>query len=279
MTKYNKYITMEKQMLAIIDPAITDTIKDIRRLSPQMYNESFFEYAWAMDNGNGVRLSYGNINPDTVMELFSITNPKNIEIIEALKKYKADAPRLIRSALLNGLSQGKSYSKMMRDIQKALNMIAYKALRIVRTEGQRAINTAQYDLYLTAKNKGIEGNEVWDAALDNRTRDSHRDADGQVKGEKGVKGKFVINGWPALYPLDRDLPAEESINCRCRTRFEVDGYAPQLRRTRDQGVIPYQTYDEWKKNYGPTTSRPKRKTSSSLEKIIGAFNAEDLNSE
>jgi uncharacterized protein with gpF-like domain len=228
-----------------------------------------------MDNGNGVRLSYGNINPDTINELFSITNPKNIEMINALKNYKLSAKTAIRNALLSGLSQGKSYSKMMRDIQKALNMIAYKALRIVRTEGQRAINTAQYDLYLTAQNKGIEGNEVWDATLDGRTRDSHGRADGQIKKD----GYFIIDGQKALYPLDPNLSADQSINCRCHVRFEVDGYAPQLRRTRDQGIIPYQTYEEWKKNYGPTTNRPTRKTSSSLEKIIGAFNAEDLNSE
>jgi hypothetical protein len=246
-----------------------------------MYNESFFEYAWAMDNGNGVRLSYGNINPDTINELFSITNPKNIEMINALKNYKLSAKTAIRNALLSGLSQGKSYSKMMRDIQKALNMIAYKALRIVRTEGQRAINNGQYDLYLKAEQQGIEGEEIWDATLGakpGRTRrHDHQIMDGTAKEKDGYF--HLPNGEKALYPLDPNLSAEQSINCACRARFQVDGYAPQLRRTRDQGIIPYQTYDEWKKNYGPTTNRPKRKTSSSLEKIIGAFNAEDLNSE
>lgn len=278
MTKYNKYATMEKQMIRLLDPAIASTIKDIKKLSPELYNESFFRYAWAMDNGNGVRLSYGTINPDTINELFSITNPKNIEMINALKNYKTGAKTSIRNALLNGLSLGKNYASMAKDIKKALNIIAFKALRIARTEGQRAINTAQYDLYLKAEQQGIEGDEVWDATLDGRTRPAHGLADGQKKGEKGVEGYFIIGRQKARYPLDPNLSADQSINCRCRIRYEVAGFAPTIRRTRDQGIIPYQTYEEWKKNYGPTIKRPEPKKSS-LEKVIGKFAADDLNSE
>lgn len=247
MTKYNKYATMEKQFLSLLDPALKETIKDIKRLSPEMYNASFFQYAWAMDNGNGVRLSYGNLNPDTINELFSITNPKNIEMINALKNYNDNAKKAIRNALLSGLSQGKSYAAMISDLSAALNVVGWQALRIIRTEGQRAINTAQTDLYTKAKAQGIEGNEIWDATLDGRTRKTHQAADGQKKNDEGY---FIIGGYKALYPVDPNLPAEESINCRCHTRFEVSGYSPQLRRTRDQGIIPYQTYSDWEKNYG-----------------------------
>lgn len=248
MTRYNKYITMEKQMVDLLNPTLQATSKQIQRLLPEMYSESFFEYAWAMDNGAGVRLGYGTFNPYNQAELFSITNPKNIEMANALKNYTKSGKQIIQSALLNALGSGKSYSRMIKDLAKGLGIVNYKALRILRTEGQRAINKGQSDLYLKAEEKGIEGNEVWDATLDNRTRATHGQMDG-VK--KSADGYFHGAIGKALYPLDPNLPAEESINCRCHTRFEIAGYSPQIRRTRDEGIIPYQDYTDWKKEYHP----------------------------
>ena len=49
MTKYNKYQTMERDLLKYLDPAITANIKSVKKLLPEMYNESFFHYAWAID--------------------------------------------------------------------------------------------------------------------------------------------------------------------------------------------------------------------------------------
>lgn len=35
-------------------------------------------------------------------------------------------------------------------------------------------------------------------------------------------------------------------NCRCDTRFEIEGFAPEIRRSREDGLIPQQTYEQWK---------------------------------
>lgn len=248
MTKYNKYQTMEKQILKVLEPAIAKNISDIKKLLPEQYNESFFRYAWAMDQAVGVNLNYGVLNQNMINELFSITNPKNIELANALKNYAPNAKKYLRNALLQNLSIGKSYASMIKDIRTGLNKTYNEAIRLIRTEGQRALNKGQNDLYLKAMSAGVEGVDVWDATLDGRTRQTHARADGQKRNSEGY---FIIGGYQARYPLDENLPAEESVNCRCRLRFEIDGYSPQLRRTRDQGIIPYQTYDEWEKNYGP----------------------------
>jgi SPP1 gp7 family putative phage head morphogenesis protein len=247
MTKYNKYQTMEKQILKVLEPAIAKNIADIKKLLPEQYNESFFHYAWAMDQAVGVNLNYGVLNQNMINELFSITNPKNIELANALKNYGPNAKKYLRNALLRNLSIGKSYASMIKDIRTGLNKTYNEAIRLIRTEGQRALNKGQNDLYLKAKNAGVEGVDVWDATLDGRTRASHQRMDGVKRNEDGY-----FEPIHARYPLDENLPAEESINCRCRLRFEIEGYSPQLRRTREQGIIPYQTYDEWEKNYGPT---------------------------
>lgn len=247
MTAYNKYQTLEKQLLDILAPAIKANIKEIARLAPEMYQESFFHYGWAMDQASGINISYGSINMDTITELYSITNPKNIELMNALKNYPLNAKKYIRNALLNGLTIGKSYGSMVKDFQNALNKSAFEALRIIRTEGQRAINKGQDDLYMKAIEAGVEGNMVWDATLDHRTRPDHGRMDGVKKSADGYYHGAIGK---AQYPGDPNLPADQSINCRCHERFEIDGYSPQLRRTRDGGIIPYTKYDEWIKDKG-----------------------------
>lgn len=248
MTKYNKYITMEKEMIKILDPAIVKVITQIKRLGPDQYNQAFFHYAWAIDQASGINISWGTINQDTIRELYSITNPKNIEMAEALHNYGPKARRYLRNALLQNLPIGKSYASMIKDIRNGLNKTYNEAIRIIRTEGQRALNKGQDDLYLRALGKGIEGKIIWDATLDGKTRITHRQMDGVAKSEDGY---FYGAIGKATRPLDEvNLPAEEVINCRCRERFEIEGYAPQLRRTREQGIIPYQTYEQWENNYG-----------------------------
>jgi hypothetical protein len=44
--------------------------------------------------------------------------------------------------------------------------------------------------------------------------------------------------------------SSEDIRCRCAMREEIAGYEPKVRRARDEGIIPYQRYDEWAKAKG-----------------------------
>ena len=62
-----------------------------------------------------------------------------------------------------------------------------------------------------------------------------RDDDGMFRGAIGE----------APYPGWEGLPAEERINCRCDIRFEIEGFEPDIRRSRDNGVLPYQRYEDW----------------------------------
>ena len=110
MTKYNKYSTMEDQILKKLEPALKNNIKTIQKLLPEQFQQSFFQYAWALDNGTGLRLSWGLVNLKSLLAPFDITNPKNIYIQNALKNYSLNAKKNIRSALLNGLSQGKPFA-------------------------------------------------------------------------------------------------------------------------------------------------------------------------
>jgi hypothetical protein len=261
MTAYNKYATMEKSIVAKLDPALAETKKVIKRLMPEQYNEAFFRHAWAIDEATGLAISWGTVDTEKMRRLFDITNPKNIELKNALKNYPAKAKMVIRNTLLNGITLGLSFDQMARKLNDGIDKIASSAMTIARTEGMRAINAGTSDAYLVAKSKGVEGNEIWDATLDGRTRATHGAADGQARGDDGF---FNVGGYKAQYPGDPNLPAEESINCRCHLRFEIEGYSPQLRRTREQGVIPFQTYEEWKsgRKGGGIAKAPKSATPS-----------------
>ena len=117
-------------------------------------------------------------------------------------------------------------------------------MRILRTEGQTAANAAQTDSYTKARAQGVDGIRVFDATLDGRTRPVHGEADGQHEDKEGM---FSLGGEKTPYPAWAGLSAGNRINCRCRTRFQIEGYAPQLRRTRDEGIIPYATFIDWKR--------------------------------
>jgi len=239
MTRYNRLVTAERQMLEALNPALRANLATIRRLQPEQYGEAFFRYAWTIDNGAGVRLAWGVLNRDVILE-----NIANQFAKISLRRYGAEARLRVRTALNEGLSQGKPYQTMARDLKRALDTTFANAIRIIRTEGQTAANAWQEDAYMWAQRKGVEMDIVWDATLDGRTRPEHGAADGQ---KRGAEGLFTIGGERAPYPAWEGLSAGLRINCRCHLRAQVKGYEPPLRRTRDQGIIPYQTYTEWSK--------------------------------
>jgi SPP1 gp7 family putative phage head morphogenesis protein len=240
MSKYSRLTALEIQIIAIIKPATSKIVSILKRVPPEMYGEAFFAYAWAMDQATEIALKWGVLNRDAVLE--NLDNP--IDRI-AVERYKATAPMRARQALQNGLISGQSYTAMMKDFKKGLNILNFEAIRILRTEGQTAQNAGQADTYIKAKAQGVEGRRKFDASLDGRTRPTHGAADGEFENEKGL---FKIGSEFAPYPAYAGLSAAERIQCRCRTHFEIEGYEPQLRRTRDEGIIPYQTYSQWQDN-------------------------------
>ena len=239
MTKYNRLATAEKQLIQTLNPAIIKNLATIKRLRPEQYEAAFFRYAWAVDNAGGIRIAWGVLNKDVILE-----NIANEFLKISTKRYGADARLSVRAALNEGLSQGKSYQKMARDLKGAIDTTYSRAIRIIRTEGQTAANAGQEDAYTWARQKGVELDMIWDATLDGATRPDHGAADGQVRDTEGM---FTIGGERTPYPAWEGLTAGQRINCRCRLRAEIDGYAPALRRDRERGVQPYQTYSEWAK--------------------------------
>ncbi len=249
MTQYNRLATMSKSIVGSMNAATRANVRVFDRLRPQLYDESFFRYAWAIDQDAGVSIAWGVVNPDIVLENLS---SEFYRISRAT--YGPEARATVRRALNVGLAQGKSYPQMMRNIRRAFDITSGRAMRIVRTEGQTSVNAGQDDLYTRAQAKGIQGDRIWDSTLDDRTRPTkpsdkfnHRNMDGQKK--RDGLFHFITGIDPtAPFPAWQGLSAGNRVHCRCRERFQIEGYPPQIRRTREQGVIPYTTYGNWKKD-------------------------------
>lgn len=99
-----------------------------------------------------------------------------------------------------------------------------------------ALNAGRMDAFRAAAEAepDIEFEKVWLAAEDTRTRETHREADGQ---RVPLESPFSVGGFDLRFPGDPTGPAQEVINCRCtlllveRGEF-VDLSDRQMKRSR-----------------------------------------------
>ncbi len=114
----------------------------------------------------------------------------------------------IRKALAEGFAEGESIQQLTKRIEGYFEGNAKaRATMIARTETIAASNAGAVDRY--AK-EGIQQKE-WFAAMDERTRDTHAAADGQIV---GIDENFRVGGDSMPAPGQGSDPAE-NINCRC----------------------------------------------------------------
>lgn len=139
--------------------------------------------------------------------------------------------------------------KNVRNINNVSQSGLNNAKRIARTEGHRIQQTSTRDAQLAAKARGADVVKQWDAALDGRTRDSHRHVDGEIR---ELDEKFS-NG--LMFPGDPSGPAAEVINCRCtsdtRARWALDESELEILKERAEyfGLDKTEQFEEFKEKY------------------------------
>ena len=128
--------------------------------------------------------------------------------------------KTITQEVSRGIASSLPYSDIARNINNVARSGLYNAKRIARTEGHRIQQTSARDAQEAAQARGADVVKQWDAALDGRTRDSHRRVDGEIR---ELDEKFS-NG--LMFPGDPAGEAAEVINCRCtsntRARWALD---------------------------------------------------------
>ena len=201
-----------------------------------------------IENGLNINTSYTLYDRDTVANL--IKNDPDI-----LKRPTLDKnldlrwnKKLFQSHITQGILQGESIDNLAKRVALgATQQDMNAAIRNARTSTTCAQNAGRTQSYQRAVNMGIKLYQVWLAALDSRTRSSHRHMDGEKV--KVVKGKQVKFSNGLRYPADPDGRPEEVWNCRCTlvTSFDENEDFSDIKERANK--LDNQSYNEWKNEH------------------------------
>ena len=124
----------------------------------------------------------------------------------------------IRKVIADGIDAGLGEKEIAANIRAFAPTIAdSRSQTIARTETHEAANVGAQ---ATAKATGLKMVREWSASRGNRTRDTHRDADGQ---KVGMTEKFKVGRASLRYPGDSSAGhPSETINCRCAVLFVLE---------------------------------------------------------
>lgn len=122
--------------------------------------------------------------------------------------------RQIRAAISAGEVEGLGVREIARQIRDRVPSIArVRSEVIARTETHTAANYGASEAALAT---GLELRKEWLAAEDDRTREDHALADGQIV---GMAEMFEVGDIFMKYPGDPSAPPEQVINCRCSVGY------------------------------------------------------------
>ena len=223
--------------------------------SKNVFAEAANFTAFDIDNHTQMGVAWNIYDQKTVDRLLE-DNPQMLPKwkIDEKKDYTWNARR-VRNEVAQGIIQGESIDKIGARLTSQLAASnADKMNMFARTAVTGAQNAGRMERLHEAQDLGIKVKKKWLATLDNRTRDSHADLDGQEV-DVDQKFKVTVDGhvMEIDYPGDPTAPPELVYNCRCTLTYVYPKYQGQGQRrayndpdSRESEVISDRTYREWK---------------------------------
>lgn len=210
----------------------------VNQVPAGVYAEGMNFATYEIEHGAKANTSFTLYNKNTVMEL--VANEPDLLPQAAFDKAKDTAwnSRHVTSAVTRAVLQGQTIPQLAASIAGIAAMDQRAAMKAARTAITSAHSLGKLKGYERAAGMGIDVEKQWLAALDSRTRGSHRHLDGEtVK----LDAEFS-NG--LKYPGDTDGLASEVYNCRC-TLVPVIGDVEydEVERANKLGEM---SYEEWK---------------------------------
>ena len=244
MAKYDRNEKMFKSIQNEINRMTRGNAATTRQMAGNIYEQSYYRAGFALEKGTQAKLSYTMLPAEQIKA--SVQNPiSGLRLNDRISRNRQQLIIRVREQITQGMVQGEGYVTMTSRIKDVYDRDATSAMRILRTEGHRNQQMGTVDSIEHAENLGVKTLRVWDAAIDGRTREDHA----QMDGEKVKKGElFTLPDGSTAEAPGLSGVAEQDINCRCSVRVEVDGYSPEFRRQREEGLIPYTNYSEWEKD-------------------------------
>lgn len=238
MAKHNRLEKLLKQVDKQINSSETGLRNEIKGHLNRQYQDAYYQTAFLMETESQAKLAYTTVK-DAVIDEAVNNKFTGLTLNERLSRRRGELVTKMRETITRGLVEGQTYKSMSKIIKDDLEGDLSKANRIVRTESKRIRETANLNSVKHAQDKGIIMNKTWNTVQDERVRSGHEGVDGTTI---PVDEKFIVNGYEAERPLDRSLPASESINCRCYLTYEIE----KVEKPTDENLADL-SYAEWQK--------------------------------
>ena len=242
MQKYNRLTALRKEIAlnlkSLRDSGYKVVGNDLVQEYKVMYDRTLYSGSVAVTGD----ISYVMIDRKTIeaamMKRYDFTTVKPV-YYKSIDAVNAN----VNSAIQQGLLQGHGYAKMTRGIKEQFNRGFKDAVRITRTEGNRARSIGQLDGFDYLDTEfGIKTMKIWIATFDGRTRPEHGDADGmEVENDQ----PFELNDGVVMDAPGLSGVGYHDINCRCTMGTKVVNIKPSKRRY-DAGIGSNITFSEWK---------------------------------
>lgn len=224
-------------------------VKDMTEYLQVMYEDAYLGCLYGMHK-DGVQLVL-QPNEEKIRQVIE-TPAKDLKFSSRLYDNVELLKETYKEEMSRGLAGGTDYMTIAARLARRNEIALNRAYTIARTEGHRVQSTAKMTCMEEAKQKGAEVVKQWDSTVDDRTRGTHRELDGQVK---ELEEPFVIpsTGAKAMYPGGFGR-AEEDVNCRCtllqRARWALDSEGYKYSKL-EKEIISTQssTYIAWKNKY------------------------------
>lgn len=205
----------------------------------EVYAENANFAAFSICKDTGVAVAFDLVDPDTVGHMLT-AGAALLPAVDVAKDVAWNR-KLVSSQLTQGVLLGESIPKIARRVQNVTGSNLATAMRTARTAVTGAECAGRMSSYKRAKGMGIKLKKEWLSTLDNQTRHSHRQLDGE-KVDNDEDAKFS-NG--CRYPGDPQGRYAEICNCRCTVIAAVEGFETDDAE-RWSKLPEGMTYEEWK---------------------------------
>lgn len=215
---------LKKQLDGILVALQNKEFENIAKYLTVCYEDGFLGALYDI-HGQGIPFIFP-IDQAQVVDAVQTDSKISTNLYTRLGEDVSYLKKSIRAELSRGIANGLTWTEMAAHIAHGMNSPFHKAMnkamRISRTEGHRIQNRAQMDMLNKAKENGADVVKQWISTLDDRTRESHKVLDGQIR---EIEDYFEVNGHKAKYPGGFGV-ASEDIHCRCcmgqRAKWNLD---------------------------------------------------------
>jgi hypothetical protein len=234
--KYGRLEKLDESVRGIIKAGAVTDISALEVGGKNIYELEYNGYAWVYREGYGLPVTGGAKIKLLASTLYSDLYGQPFP--DLIKKNWAIFYDDIMGAVNRGLNQGLSYTKIARTIQDATDAAYKDALRLASTEAHRIQAMSYLDGLGLLDEVGSSYDKIWLSTIDDKTRQSHIEMDGEYADDNGI---FHLAGGSGPAPGMIGVAAED-INCRCRAVTSINGERPTERRIRGEGIVPFETY-------------------------------------